>query len=528
MNKCLLFFWMCLCVLSANATDKTLVYCAESGPEYLTPSFDRLGVSFDVTSHLYSRLVGFDLESLQLEPGLAQSWKISQDGLTYTFYLRQDVKWHSNEIFKPTRNFTADDVLFTFNRQWKPHHPYHEVGVGQYPYFEGLGLRNIIADIVKVDDYTVRFELKKPHGPFLSELSMYWAAIQSQEYAEFLMKIGQTEWFEDRPIGTGAFSFVAYTPSKEIVLQAFDDYWQGRPKLDFLRFDITPDSHERWRKVLAGDCHVMSNPSPSDLNIMRYTPSVHVMDQMGLNVGYMAFNTRLKPVNDARVRKAIIMSIDKIGLLRATYQSTALPAANPIPPILWSYNNQLADDRYDVLKARALLKEAGFENGLKLKLLVPPVSRTYMLSPSDVGQYIKLSLENLNIEVEIESVEWSKYTQYAQQGHDELVLYGWNGDMADPDNFLHELLSCDTVGLSNLSNFCDPAYENLIQSARTISYQATRAQLYRRAQVRFKELAPLMPISHSVLYKVVRRNVKGLVVSPTGRNYFYKVDLQDL
>jgi dipeptide transport system substrate-binding protein len=134
----------------------------------------------------------------------------------------------------------------------------------------------------------------------------------------------------------------------------------------------------------------------------------------------------------------------------------------------------------------------------------------------------------VNIDVQIDTVDWPQYAQYAIDSKDELILYGWNGDMADPDNFFHTLLSCEGIGLTNLANFCDPTYEKFVQAARDTSQRSVRADLYKKAQIRFKELAPWMPISHSVAYKVVRRNVTGIVMSPTGRNYFYKANLQDM
>jgi dipeptide transport system substrate-binding protein len=214
--------------------------------------------------------------------------------------------------------------------------------------------------------------------------------------------------------------------------------------------------------------------------------------------------------------------------LRATFQSTALPAANPIPPILWSYNNEVNDEPYDVAKARELLKSAAVDKDFRLKLLTPSISRPYMLNPMDAAQFIKSSLEDVGIKVDVSSVDWTQYAKSARSGEYDLVLYGWTGDMADPDNFLHTLLSCEAVGLTNVANFCDPTYEKYVQMARQTTSQAERLVLYHNAQVRFKELAPWMPLSHSVTYKIVRRNVHGVIMSPTGRNYFYKVDLIDL
>ena len=515
---------VCAC---AWAADKTLVFCAEGAPEYMTPSFNSTASSFDVMAHIYGRLVSLDLTTLQTVPSLAESWEISPDGLSYTFKLRRGVKWQSNRYFKPSRAFNADDVMFTFNRQWKSDHPYHSLGYGKYPYFSGLGLNQIIQDIVKLDDYTVKFVLNQPLAPFLSDLTMHWSGIQSAEYAQAMLQLGHPEIFDNEPLGTGAFILESYEKGKKLNFVAFDDFWRGRSKLDNLVFDITPDGTERWNKTRSGQCHVMTNPNPADLTSMRYTPSVKVMDQTGLNIGYMAFNLRKKPLDDLRVRKAITMSIDKISLLRMAYRGTALPAVNPFPPAMWSYNNDVEDPPYDIDAARVLMKEAGYEKGLSLVLLAMPVQRPYMLNPMEVARIIKAELEDINVKVDIQMPSWSNYVSQARKGEHDLMLYGWTADIVDPDNFLHTLLSCDSVGLNNLASFCDATYEDLVQRARLTTNKLERVRLYRDAQQRLKTQLPWYTIAHTVQYKIVRRGIKGIVINPVGRNYFYGVELGD-
>lgn len=527
MKKLMCVLACCVATISAVAAEKTLVFCAEGAPEFMTPAFNSTGSSFDVMGHIYNRLVSLDLSTLQINPSLAESWDVSPDGLIYTFRLRQGVAWQSNAHFKPTRSFNADDVLFTFNRQWKPHHFYHEQGYGQYPYFDSLGLTQIIHDIVKVDNYTVKFVLNKPLAPFLSNLAMNWAGIQSEEYAQAMFKAGSPELFDNAPVGTGPFELVSYEKNKQVNFSAFDRYWEGRSKLDKLVFDITPDGNERWAKTRSGACHVMTNPNPSDLTAMRYMPSVKVLDQTGLNVGYMAFNLRKKPLDDVRVRQAISMAIDKISLLRMAYRGTALPAVNPFPPALWSYNNEVQDLAYDPAAARALLKQAGYEQGLSLVLLAMPVQRPYMLNPLEVARIIKAELEDINVRVEVQTPNWSDYVEQARKGNHDLMLYGWTADIADPDNFLYTLLSCESVGLNNMANFCDKTFEDLIQKARVTHDKQQRVRLYAQAQLRLKTQQPWFTIAHVVQYKVVRRGVKGVVISPVGRNYFYGAELTD-
>jgi dipeptide transport system substrate-binding protein len=160
---------------------KTLVYCSEGSPEGFNPQFFTTGTTLDASSvPIYNRLVEFELGTTNIVPGLAESWVASPDGTAYTFRLRKGVKFHSNAKFTPTRDFNADDVLFSYNRQADPNHPYAKVTPGQtYAYFEDMGMNDIVARVEKVDPMTVRFVLKKPEAPFMADMAMDFASILS-------------------------------------------------------------------------------------------------------------------------------------------------------------------------------------------------------------------------------------------------------------------------------------------------------------------------------------------------------------
>ena len=187
----------------------------------------------------------------------------------------------------------------------------------------------------------------------------------------------------------------------------------------------------------------------------------------------------------------------------------------------------MQDLAYDPAAARALLKQAGYEQGLSLVLLAMPVQRPYMLNPLEVARIIKAELEDINVRVEVQTPNWSDYVEQARKGNHDLMLYGWTADIADPDNFLYTLLSCESVGLNNMANFCDKTFEDLIQKARVTHDKQQRVRLYAQAQLRLKTQQPWFTIAHVVQYKVVRRGVKGVVISPVGRNYFYGAELTD-
>ena len=192
------------------APAKTLVYCSEGSPENFTPAINTTGTSFDAARPVYNRLTEFKRGTTEVVPGLAESWEVSDGGKTIAFHLRKGVKFHSLKDFKPTRDFNADDVLWSIDRQWKPEHPYFKVSGGKYDYFNDMDMPTLLDSVEKTDDHTVVMKLKTPNVAILANLAMDFMAIGSKEYADFLLKKGTPEQFDQAPVGTGPFSFVAY------------------------------------------------------------------------------------------------------------------------------------------------------------------------------------------------------------------------------------------------------------------------------------------------------------------------------
>jgi len=224
---------------------KTLVFCSEGSPENFYPGINTTGTSFDANSQIYSRIVDFERGTTKVVPGLAEKWEISADGTVYTFQLRKGVKWQSNANFKPTRDFNADDVIFAIDRQWKTDNPYFKVTSSNHSYFNDMGMPKLLKSVEKLDDYTVKITLNAPEAPFLSDLAMEYAGIQSKEYADAMLKAGTPEKIDQEPVGTGPFMLVQYQKDAIIRYKAFADYYGGKAKIDDLIFAITPDASVR-------------------------------------------------------------------------------------------------------------------------------------------------------------------------------------------------------------------------------------------------------------------------------------------
>ena len=506
----------------------TLVYCSEGSPEGFQPQFFTTGTTFDAVSvPMFNRLVEFEIGTTNIVPALAESWTVSPDGKTYTFKLRKGVKFHSNANFKPTRDFNADDVVFSWNRMADDNHPFHKMTAGQtFAYYEDMGMKNIVDNVQKVDDYTVRFNLKRPEAPFLADMAMDFASILSQEYFEAMAKKGTPNAADVYPIGTGPFEYVAYQKDATIRYKAFDQYWKGRPKVDSLVYSITRDATARYAKLKTGECQVMAFPKPADLDEMKKDPSLVLQQKEGLNIGYIAFNTQKKPFDNKLVRQALNLATNKEAILKAVYLGNGQMAKNPIPPILWSYNNSIKDYPYDPAKAKELLAQAGFPNGFEVELWYLPVTRPYNPDGKRMAEMIQADWEKVGVKAKLMTYEWAEYRKRAKEGEHQIVMFGWSGDNGDPDNFFVPLLGCEAVkGGGNNARWCNKAFEDLVVKAAQTPKQADRAKLYEQAQVIFKEEAPWITVAHSVRFDPVRAEVKGYKMDATAHHYFNNVDM---
>ncbi|WP_321340861.1 ABC transporter substrate-binding protein [uncultured Cohaesibacter sp.] len=513
-------------VLSTTAQAKTLVYCSEGSPEGFTPALYTSGTTFDASSHtVFNKLVEFERGSTNVIPGLAESWDVSEDGLEYTFHLRKGVKFHTTKDFTPSRDFNADDVIFSFMRQKDPNHPFNKVSGGTYEYFGGMSMDSLIKDIVKVDDHTVKFVLSQVEAPFIANMAMDFASIASAEYAAQVEKTGNLDMFDQNPVGTGPFQLVAYQKDAVIRYKAFPDYWGGKAAIDDLIFAITPDASVRYQKLKAGECDVMPYPNPADIEAMKADPNINMMEQAGLNVGYLAYNNENDKFKDVRVRKALNMAINKNAILDAVFQGAGQVAKNPIPPTMWSYNDKVVDDPYDPDAAKKLLAEAGV-TGMKTNIWAMPVQRPYNPNARRMAEMIQADWKAVGVDAKIVSYEWGEYLKRSGTGEHETLLMGWTGDNGDPDNFLYVLLGCDAVKSgSNRARWCNKEFDDLLVKAKQTTDIAERTKLYEEAQVVFKREAPWATIAHSVVFMPVSTKVKNYKIDPFGGHIFYGVDI---
>ena len=517
-------------MLTGVAQAKSLVYCSEGSPENFTPAMNTTGTSLDAARPVFNQLVQFVPGTTQVEAGLAEKYEVSADGLTLTFHLRKGVKFHSGvNGFTPTRDFNAEDVLFSFNRQWKDDHPFHKVSAGAFDYFSDMGMPDLLDSITAPDPLTIVMKLKMPNAPILANLSMDFASIQSAEYADFLMKKGTPEQFDQIPVGTGAYSFVNYQKDSVIRFKANPVYWGGKQKIDDLIYAITADATARYAKMQAGECQIMAYPNPADLAAMAKDAKITLNSQAGLNIGYMAMNVQKPPFDKVEVRKAIAMAIDRDAILKEVYQGAGQKAKNPIPPTMWSYNDAVKDIPYDPAKAAAMLKAAGITS-LDTDLWWMPVQRPYNPNAKRMGEMVQADLEKVGIHAKLVSYEWGEYRKRAQAGEHQMAFLGWTGDNGDPDNFLSVLLGCDKTGKPNGNNipkWCNDKFQADISKAASSAEHDERVKLYGDAQQIVADEVPWLNIAHSTVFEPVSKKVTGYKVSPLGSHVFVGVDVAE-
>ncbi|PKH26253.1 ABC transporter substrate-binding protein [Enterobacterales bacterium CwR94] len=506
---------------AAVAADDTLIYCTVASPESFNPQLSTSGPTFVATSQvLYNRLVTLRDSDKTPAPSLATQWTISPDGKTYTFTLRQGVKFNSNKFFTPTRDYNADDVIFTVMRQKDAQNAYHKVSGGNYEYFEDMGLGKLITEVKKVDDYHVQFTLSEPNAAFLADWAMDFASILSAEYADAMLKKGTPENVDNWPIGTGPYALQQYKPDALIRYIANPHYWQNPVATKHLIFSITPDAQTRLAKLKTNECQIIPTPVPEQFDAIKADHNLTLHRFPGLNVGYLAFNTQKKPFDDVRVRQALNYAVDKQAIVKAVFKESGSVADSLLPPGLLGYNDALQHYDYNPEKARALLKEAGLSQGFTTDIWSLPVQRPYNPNSRRIAEMIQSDWAKVGVKANIVTWEFGQYLTGLRKGEHSTALYGWISDNGDPDNFARTLLSCDKAeGGSNIARWCDKPYDRLVTQAVQTSDRQQRAKLYQQAQTRFVADAPWIPLSNGNIFYATRNNLSGYRVDVNGSDF---------
>jgi peptide/nickel transport system substrate-binding protein len=468
------------------ARQQALRVAINTDPDGLDPYKTVAAATFNLTRNIFDNLVQTDPAG-RLGPDLATDWKVSPDGLTWTFNLRPDVFFHNG------RKMTAEDVKWSLDQIRDP------------------GANKRAADFAAVASVAVSgpaqvtITLKAPQASFLSNLAMGWAAIVPKEAAGTM---------STAPVGTGPFKFVEWKKDQEVVLERFDQYFgRGAAKVDQVVFQVIPDPAARLMALKSGTVDVVPDVPPENAKDVEADAGLKLLAVPMNAVQLMAINNKKKPFDDVRVRQALALAVDRKAVIDGSVWGYGTPIATHMPASSDWYNDLTARHAQDVAKAKALLVEAGWPNGFKTTIILP---EPYMLHRK-AGQVVAEQLKAIGVQADLKVIDWATWLKEVYSGrHYELTVIGHTGRL-DPDPFLNRYVS---TSKENYMNFSDPEYDQIIAQAATVSDPNQRKQLYRRAQEILADQCPAVYLQSPMQVVGLNKAVQGWQV--------YPIDIYDL
>jgi peptide/nickel transport system substrate-binding protein/oligopeptide transport system substrate-binding protein len=521
-TRSLILLWGCLSVLIHNPFGLTQTLARPepdakfggtyrrslaNNPATLDPGFVSDIYSRAVVGQIFEGLVQFDAH-LNPTPAIAEYWEASRDGRLWTFTLRRGVQFHHG------REVTAQDFVYSFTRLLTPN------AIGPVTEFfrriQGAedfiqGKTASVRGLEAVDRYTLRIALEEPFAPSLTVLGLANAAVVPQEEVE---RLG--EGFARAPVGAGPFKFVQWEPGKEIVLKANERYYEGRPFLDTVMFKIGGTFEETFAQFLAGSLEEAIIPAgkTEEVNTNSKYQIYQKLSKPTLGLLFIGFNARVKPFDDRRVRQAFNYAVDKEAIVREITKMGSLPASGALPPGMPGHDPDLPGYTYNPAKARQLMAEAGYPNGVGF-----PVVQLWTVSKAESTKAeltaYQRYLAELGVKVDIHfATEWTRYTEMLRRGELPMFRYAWYADLPDPDNFLFPLLHSSSP--VNYGAYGNPRVDELLEQARKQLDYAQRIALYREVQRIVMDDAPWIAQHNHVFEYLYQPYVHGVELSLLG------------
>jgi sapA len=528
-------------------TDNGLIYCTHASGFSFNPQTSDAGTSMNVvTEQIYNKL--FEISNTAIPtPILAQSYSISPDGKIITIYLRKGIKFHHTDWFKPTRDFNADDVVFSLNRVlgYETYLPtleqsavdyknpqyriFHEQAKKvRFPYFESIKLNQKIESVKALNPHTVQITLFKPDASILSHLASQYAIIFSQEYAVQLNADDNLVQLDLLPVGTGPYKVKNYFRNQYVRLEKNEDYWKKDAKIKNIIIDLSTDRTGRLVKFFNGECQIASYPEVSQLGLLKENDKrYYVKSAEGMNLAYLAFNFQNAVIQDEQVRRAIAQAINRQRIIKAIYHNTATVANNIIPNISWASSVNTPDFAYDFNPSEA--KKVLQDKQLHLNMWVLNEEQVYNPAPLKTAELIKEDLNNVGVNVTIRSVTRTFLIDQLNKKSEnyDMILTGWLAGNLDPDSFMRPILSCNAASeMTNLSNWCDEDFDQLMDKALDSPNLWERAHVYNQAQELILSKLPIVPLANMKRVLVVNSRVRHIEMNPFGSLNFSTLSLR--
>ncbi len=503
------------------------VYCGQSSPTSFNPQQVDSGLTSEALSRqIFNTLLTLDPETHEPISSLAISWEVNKDGTEYLFNLRKNVTFQTTPWFIPSKEFSAHDVVFSFERILNSSHPFHYLGQGRYPWFDSIDFKGLVKSVEAINHHQVKFTLNRADNTFIPNIATPYAVIHSIEYGDQLLQKRNKHYIDSHPIGTGPFYFDEYQADDLIRLKKHSNYWQGEPAMNQVVFDISTRGTGTLAKLLRNECDVLSSPVSSQLPVIIENEKLVLHAKPAMNVAFIALNTSHPALKDLRVRKALNLAINRQVILDSVYYGTGSIAYTLLPPSSWAYQKDSILIRYDRNYARALLEEAGLSKGLTLSMWVPLEPRPYNPSPRKTAEQIQASFADIGVTLNLITDErYSRSDLNNNLFKVDMLLTGWTASTGDPDNFLRPLLSCkaERAGL-NVSMWCNPEFDLLLDLSRETNEPRYRLNLYRQAQNLLNQEMPVIPLAHGIQYQANHISLTGFKISPFNASSFHTVE----
>jgi peptide/nickel transport system substrate-binding protein len=515
---------------TSGGRSDVFVFGLSSEPKILDGAYISDGESLRVTRQIYEGLVTNKPGTTEIVPQLAEKWD-SEDSKTWTFTLKQGVKFHDGS------DFNAEAVCANFER-W-----YNFTGAQQNPAV-GYYWQAVFGGFKKNEDKALgtslyksctasspteaKIELSTPSSSFLSALSLPSFAMASPkalaQYGDDVSVQGENPTFTgkfglEHPTGTGPYKFVSWQRGDRVTLERYDAYHGEKAKIKTLVFRAIPKGPDRLQALKNGSIDGYDQVDPPDVDSLK-GEGFQVQERQALNVGWVGFTQNIPPLDNINIRKAIAHAINREALVKAQYPAGSVVAHSFTSPGIKGYNPNVVKYDYNPTKAKQFITDSGISNP-EIELWYPTgVTRPYMPNPEANFQLIKKDLESVGFKVETKSARWTpEYLDAADNGKAMVHLLGWNADFADADNFVGVFFQ-DTNKRWGLT---DSKIQGTLDKAEQEIDPAKREQLYVEANNLIMQNVPGVPYVHTKSYVGLGKPVKGFVTDPLSNETFAQV-----
>lgn len=501
----LLALIVCTLLAQTKATNGTLRIGVESDIDVFTPWDSTNTVRNKILWNIFEPLVVLQEKSTEIKPCLAESWKVSEDNLTWEIKLRDGVKFHDGSFLR------TDDVVASFEL------------------FQGFS-----GKVERIDRLTIRITLPESKSGFLSGLAQVKFAIAPaktiQQYKS-LQRAGRLREFI--PVGSGPFKLSRWAKDREIVLESFSDYWDGEPSIKNIFYKVIQDNTARISALEKGEIDLIDVLFPNDLPRIKKNPNLRISSIYGMNICYVVMNTTHHPLDNIKIRQALNLAVDKMRLVQMFYYGGyGVPTSRILSPAFWGFTALPHPGNYNPSAATRLLAEAGYDTASTLRFVCIPMARPYLPDPEGVAEEIKKELANVGVNLQITvPPNWTEFQSILSRGNFDLALTGWIAESGDPDYILTALLSGESLKeqvVKNYAGWNDELFDEKLKAARKLPLKDVRGRikLYNEAQQIFQQQLPWIPLFHTKIFVIHNRKVTNIILYPSSMLSYHKAKIE--